>query len=220
MQHYFIHSVTSGNLRSGISSRIMTEPAKYPPNNVREFRKALGLSLEALAGMIEPSVTLDAVKKIEKSERELTHTWMLKLAIPLRCEPEDLIRNAKSRIVNVPILGKVSAGRWIENIRVHTDKVIPYRYSKPTLVALQVEGNSMNRFAPDGSYIVVDYSINETRDGAKVIARHGNHRTFKVYRSATKSAPERLEPFSTEQHETLYPSEDCQILGHVIGAIN
>lgn len=59
------------------------------PNRLKELREAAGLSHEKLAKLA--GTIRGQIYKLETGERKLTHTWMIKLAPHLHCNPEDLI---------------------------------------------------------------------------------------------------------------------------------
>lgn len=183
-------------------------------NRIREFRKNRGLTLEQLAEKV--GTTFAQIQKLEKGERRLTHEWMQRIAKALGCQPQDLIAE-NTNIINVPVGGKVAGGKWIEAVNDNSEKTIPFRYSKKNadLIALEVEGQSMNKYAPDGHYIIVDRSIKDSQDGARVVARWDDSVTFKVYRSD----PVRLEPDSTEKHDIIFPNGEVHILGHAVGTV-
>ena len=62
----------------------------HGPNRVREWRKRRGLTLQTAAPMIGLSWT--HLSRIEKGERELNETWLIKISEALKCEPCDLLR--------------------------------------------------------------------------------------------------------------------------------
>lgn len=97
------------------------------------------------------------------------------------------------------------------------EELIPVASDSDTLRALRVRGNSMNREVADGGIIVVDYSQRHPYDGMLVVARIGDEVTFKRYRDT--NGPIRLEPESTEPHDTIYPGDGFEILGRVIHSI-
>lgn len=64
---------------------------KYPENNLRKIRNNLKMTLEDVADKVVPSTSADMISKLEIGERQLTHTWMRKLASVFHCAPKDLI---------------------------------------------------------------------------------------------------------------------------------
>lgn len=98
-----------------------------------------------------------------------------------------------------------------------SDVFIPILTDAKDPVALEVRGTSMNRVAPPHSHIIVDPEQRHAEDGWAVIALVGDEVTFKRYRDT--NGPIRLEPDSTEPHDTLYPGEGFEILGRVIKVV-
>lgn len=114
----------------------------------------------------------------------------------------------------IPMVSMVSAGRMrdqpgvlpadIEK-HIHLDDL-----PKGDWIALTVDGDSMNRLAPEGSILIVNRADSTLLDGRYyVFALDGGQATFKTYRRD----PERLQPYSTnpdhmsmpiEQHSDLY----------------
>jgi transcriptional regulator with XRE-family HTH domain len=103
-QGLFVHSVCGVDRSVRLRSRRMR---KYPDNRIRQIRNERGLTLEQLADRVVPSTSHDMVAKLERGERELTHTWMDRLAYALDCLPFDLIKESSNKI---PVLGRVGAG--------------------------------------------------------------------------------------------------------------
>jgi len=122
---------------------------------------------------------------------------------------------------SVPLISWVEAGLM-------TDVVDPYPAGaaadyiqvdsdSQTLIGLRVSGSSMDRIAPEGSVIIVDYADKTLVDGKFYVVRQGvSMATFKRYRAS----PPRLEPHSTDRsHQSITPGEDTEIVGRVIKVI-
>lgn len=58
-------------------------------NRIRVMREARGLSLEALAA--EAGTTNQQISLLEAGKRRLTVDWLLRLALPLKCHPWELV---------------------------------------------------------------------------------------------------------------------------------
>lgn len=117
-----------------------------------------------------------------------------------------------------PVVSWVQAGHLgSADMNADADVYIPVSTTSNDIAAFEVLGTSMNRIAVPGSYIVVDAEQRAAEDGWYVLARVGDEYTFKRYRDS--NGPIRLEPDSTEQHDTLYPAEGFEILGRVIEVI-
>ncbi len=63
---------------------------KYP-NNLKLIREFRGFSQEALAELAHTKRT--QIYKLESGERKLTHPWMMRLAVPLKCKASDFIES-------------------------------------------------------------------------------------------------------------------------------
>lgn len=118
------------------------------------------------------------------------------------------------RSYEIPMVSMVSAGRMRDQPGVlsadiekyiHLDDLPPGDW-----IALTVDGDSMNRLAPEGSILIVNRADSTLLDGRfYIFALDGGQATFKTYRRD----PERLQPYSTnpdhmsipvEQHSDLY----------------
>ncbi len=79
---------------------------------------------------------------------------------------------------------------------------------------LKINGTSLNRIAPNGSFILVDPDDASLRDGLYYVVSVDGETTAKKYRDT--DGPIRLEPDSTDPHETLYPAEEWQVVGRIV----
>lgn len=104
----------------------------------------------------------------------------------------------------VPVVSMVSAGalREVTEARIMeaADETISVCDVPETTLALRVSGSSMNRIAPEGSLILVDYSQRDMTPGDFYVVQIEGQATFKRFRSD----PARLEPLSTEQHDIIF----------------
>lgn len=122
------------------------------------------------------------------------------------------------RDYDVPLLSMVSAGnlRFQQSVEEH-DIIRRLKVGdlpKGDWIALQVEGDSMNRIAPDGAIILVDRSDTRLIDGRHYIfALEGGDATFKMF----KRNPDRLQPYSTNPDYMAVPAdrEDLYVFGRV-----
>lgn len=62
---------------------------KYYPNNLRSIRKHNNLSLHSTAKLLKTTAT--QIKRLEEGERTLTLDWAIRLAVVLKCTPEDIL---------------------------------------------------------------------------------------------------------------------------------
>lgn len=100
----------------------------------------------------------------------------------LKINPSEIDYIMEDDMAKIPVLGKVPGGRPIEPAKYDGDRFVHFKTDRTNLVALQVDGESMNRRVINGSYIIVDpaqtdplYLIN-----AMVVALKGDDATFKV----------------------------------------
>ena len=123
-------------------------------------------------------------------------------------------------IVAAPVLNAVEAGAFAE---INPDRPPPKRdqilvaYHRRTVFALQVDGDSMDRVAPQGSFIVVDYAWRNLHDRDLCVVRRDGEATFKRYREDERGPW--LEPDSTNsRHSPILPDDEnpIAIIGLVI----
>ncbi len=120
--------------------------------------------------------------------------------------------------IDVPLLSLVSAGNLRSQPSVSEHDIIRRikvgELPKGDWIALQVDGDSMDRVAPDGAIILVDRSDDRLIDGRfYIFSLGGGEATFKRYRRS----PERLQPFSTNPDHMAVPAthDDIYVFGRV-----
>lgn len=123
-------------------------------------------------------------------------------------------------IVDVPLISWVQAGALTETADPYAigdaEEFIPIAHRRKSLIALRVQGASMNRVAPDGSVIIVDYADRTLVSGGYYVVKHGEGATFKRYRAN----PDRLEPDSTEPFDTVFVHGELVVVGRVTQVVN
>ena len=189
------------------------------PNRLKAWREHRELTQEKLADLVGTSHS--QIQRLESGKRPLTDRWALRLAPALRCNPEDLYGSDVSPLqAPVRIIPQIS---WVQASDLSPEPdflsqgdyedVVYYPSKRESLIALHVRGTSMNRVAPEGSIIIVDYEDVELFDGRCYIFRFDGDTTFKRYRDN----PPRLEPYSTDpQHEPIFVDGPVEVVGHVI----
>src|SRR5579863_2137387 len=60
------------------------------PNNIRRLRLARGLTQEALGHLLNPSLVVSTISKIENGERRLTNLQIANFGEVLGCDPESI----------------------------------------------------------------------------------------------------------------------------------
>lgn len=119
-------------------------------------------------------------------------------------------------LYRVPVLSMVSAGNLREQAGVTPSDIERWiqvaDLPAGEWIALGVEGDSMNRIAPDGSTILVNRADDKLIDGKfYVFSLEGGEATFKRYK---RSPYEMLQPFSTNpDHVSIPATGDLYVFG-------
>ncbi|MFC0243646.1 LexA family protein [Rhodopseudomonas telluris] len=192
----------------------MAPKGKYP-NGLADIIKARGISQAKLAEAIGTSQ--QQIGKLVNGEREMTALWAEKLAPALRASPEQLVFPGLRRF-RAPLVSWVSAGQLAAQEGVKRTDVKKYvmlaDLPKGDWIVLEVQGDSMDRVAPDGSYICVNLADRRPHNEKFfVFCTEEGDATFKRFRAGN---PPRLQPFSTNpDHETLPMTEGMLVVGRV-----
>lgn len=130
--------------------------------------------------------------------------------------PEKVRMKAGGR-QRVPLISWVQAGELadIEDPypRGAGEEVLEISWSHSDIIALRVQGQSMNRLSPEGSIIFVDLRDREPRPGRRYVFKVDGQSTFKTYRLN----PERLEPESTDEFDDIpLNGQSYTVVGRVI----
>ena len=188
----------------------------YAPS-VREIGKAVGLSSTATVHAYLKQ--LEELKYISKQNQKGRTLRVLKkevdLYIPRKSkEPITAFYN-KKEMVDVPVVGKVTAGSPILAVENVTDTFpIPLDFAgnSPTFM-LVVRGESMIEAGIlDGDFILVRRQ-NVAENGDMVVALIDDEATVKTFYKESDHI--RLQPENSTMEPIIVP--ECQILGKVIG---
>jgi repressor LexA len=173
---------------------------------VRALRLAAGLSQNDLAEKLE--TTKATISKIETSAIQPSAAWAERLAALLGSDPSVLLFGAVSAgaptrptsVRMVPVIGMIAAGNWREAIQT-PEGHIAVAGASPHMFALRVFGDSIDKVAPDGSYVTIDPTMPALVDGGLYAVQNGDgDATVKRFRKN----PDRLEPESTNpEHKTI-----------------
>lgn len=181
--------------------KIYTENKGYPPS-VREICEAVNLR--------STSTVHGHLKRLEAKgliRRDPTKPRALEIIE---------ISNNKKEMLNIPIIGKVTAGAPIlatENIEDTFPIPIDYIKHNDELFILKVTGDSMiNAGINDGDYAIIEKAPTAA-NGDIVVALIENEATIKTFYKEKDHI--RLQP----ENDTLSPIivEDCSILGKLVG---
>ena len=122
-------------------------------------------------------------------------------------------------VFDVPLISWVQAGALNETIDPyeigHAEEYVAVTHKRSTLIALRVQGTSMNRVAADGSVIIVDFADKILISGQYYVVKLNGEATFKRFRVD----PSRLEPDSTEPFDTVFLRGEAEVVGRVIQVI-
>ena len=207
------------NILSFIKQHI--EDHGYPPT-VREIGEAVNLSssstvhahLKALEekGMIQREAVLTrAIKLVNNEIAPAVKAVKSRVAQVTRSAAD-----AVGRVVNIPILGTVAAGRPLLAVEDIEDYFpLPYDFVGGEGFILKVRGDSMiDDGIHDGDYVVVRRQQVAT-NGDTVVAMIDNEATVKrFYKEASRI---RLQP----ANETMLPiyTDNTDVLGKVVGVV-
>lgn len=104
-----------------------------------------------------------------------------------------------------------------EMIETQDREIVPIPYERNTIAALDLVTSEINRRAPAGSTVIVNYAETQLVNGAVYAIAISDQTYARVYRDT--GGPERFEPDSTDTgHETLYtqPGKPLTVLGRII----
>jgi len=121
-------------------------------------------------------------------------------------------------LVEIPLLGTITAGKPIERIENHELVQVPSNMVRKNTYALQVQGSSMiDDNILDGDIIVVEKRIS-AENGQSVVALINNEQvTLKKFYIEEDGI--RLQPANPDMEPIILKNEDVQVLGIVAGVI-
>lgn len=203
---------------SGVSERLKWARERLAGfTSARQFALRHDIPVSTYAGYENNSRKLDlpTASRLSKLLR-VDVGWLLTGSGTPR--PTSELAPITKQVTMVPVYSWIHAGDvGSADMSADPEDLVPIASDSKTLRALRVRGTSMNRVVDDGGVIVVDYEQCHPYDKMLVIARIGDEVTFKRYRDT--NGPIRLEPDSTDPHETIFPGEGFEILGRVVYSI-
>ena len=187
----------------------------YPPS-VREIGKSVGLSSTATVhGYLSKLEQKGYVRKENQKGRALKLLKGLKSNTVEEFKPEGKYAYAEKELVEVPVIGKITAGQPILAVENLTDVFpIPIDFvGNSESFMLTVSGESMIEAGIlDGDYILVKKQ-NVARNGDIVVALIGDEATVKTFYKEKDHI--RLQPENSTMDPIIVPN--CEILGKVAG---
>ena len=190
---------------------------------LQEIRKS------ARRASVEGGLTPDAIRNVLRSKsRNPRRDTLQGIARGLEWSLEELlelpsagnVRQTDTPLHEVPLVSWVQAGKLTETNDPYAvgdaEDFIAVANKRNTLIALRVVGSSMNRIAPEGCIIIVDFGDKSLISGRYYVLKYDGQATFKRYRTD----PVRLEPDSTESHDSIFIDQEVEIVGRVVQVIN
>ena len=184
----------------------------YPPS-VREIGKAIGLSSTATVHAYLAKLEKQALNKKEDKKGRTLKVIKGTDGQPLKKENKNFY--AQREMVDVPVIGKITAGQPILAVENVTDTFpIPIDFvGNSESFMLTVRGESMIEAGIlDGDYILVKKQSNAS-NGEIVVALIEDEATVKTFYK--ENGHIRLQPENHTMDPIIVP--DCKILGKVAG---
>ncbi len=123
-----------------------------------------------------------------------------------------------SSLIEIPLLGKITAGKPIERIEDNEQVKVPANMVRKDTYALKVCGHSMiDDNIQDGDIVIIEKRLS-AENGQSVVALINNeHVTLKKFYIEADGI--RLQPANPEMEAILLKNEEVEVLGVVTGVI-
>lgn len=196
---------------------------------IAEARAAKGWSQQRLAD--ELGTTQQTIQRYESGARDIKSSVILQLSETLGVTVSYLLGVSEeapsadvSSMQSVPLLGSIAAGTPIEMRAVDNSFPVPARIMEqhPNAFLLRVDGESMNRVLPNGSYALVD-PCDEVESSGKpyAVCVNGYDATIKRVRRLSNGfelAPDSTDPTfrSVVYDYGIEGTETITIIGRVV----
>ena len=130
----------------------------------------------------------------------------------------DEIESEATQLIEIPLLGSITAGQPIERIETSERVKVPANMVRKNTYALQVQGHSMiDDNIQDGDIIVVEKQMT-AENGQSVVALINNEQvTLKKFYIEADGI--RLQPANPDMEPIILKNEEVQVLGIVSGVI-
>ncbi|PEA87051.1 XRE family transcriptional regulator [Bacillus thuringiensis] len=211
-------------------------------DNIKKLRKNYDLSQKELAEIAH--VTDKAVSSWEKGnseprmgaiQRMADHFGILKSSIIEENGIDNLINihkhqplspgtiATKGASMKVPIYGSISAGIPFEMISADNYKEIPAPIAKdyPNAFLLQIEGDSMNKLFPSGTYALIDPCTEVNNGEIAAVDVNGCEATLKRFFKLSNGIALEPESYNPEHSVQFFDCrkgecEDIRVLGKLV----
>ena len=123
-----------------------------------------------------------------------------------------------SKFIEIPLLGKITAGRPIERVEDNEFIKVPANMVRKDTYALKVSGHSMiDDNIQDGDIVIIEKRIS-AENGQSVVALINNEQvTLKKFYIEADGI--RLQPANPDMEAILLKNEEVEVLGVVTGVI-
>ncbi|WP_416355528.1 LexA family protein [Aureimonas phyllosphaerae] len=211
------------------ASFAMTASGCAMSNRLKQLRETRGWTQADLADRI--GVQWQTISRMENSKTRIMPKHERNLATALEvpvsalyAEPEtDQVEDDERETVEVPLLARISASTFRQQDGVRPADIERHikvsHLPKGDWFALTVEGDSMNRIAPDGSIIIVNRADDVLIDGRNyVFSLDNGEATFKKYR---RDPEPMVMPYSwnPDHVATAVGDKDLYVFGRVFRVI-
>jgi len=131
---------------------------------------------------------------------------------------DETLDNELANYVEIPLLGKITAGNPIERVEHEENIKVPANMVRKDTYALKVSGHSMiDDNIQDGDIIIVEKKLS-AENGQSVVALINNEQvTLKKFYIEADGI--RLQPANPDMDPILLKNEEVQVLGVVTGII-
>ena len=192
--------------------------------SIPKFAKAIGLPASSIYSSLERGIANTRTELSDKIYRSLNIDWeTAKLDDNYQCLKLK-VATPDTNMVDVPLYGAIAAGTPIEMTPVENTQPIPAKVHElhPNAFLLKVEGNSMNRVLPNGSYALIDPCKTVDRDGAPyAVCVNGYDATIKRVRKLNNGfqlVPDSTAPtYETKTYNYNEPeTQTITVIGRVV----
>lgn len=199
---------------------------------LKALRKEAGLSIREMASALDMSATTYQHYEDRYKKRYLPYEMVKPISSILKrkgISREALdtltpnLTNVADDVVNItyaPLISWVQAGDLSEAVNPYEfgepESEIAIEYERDSVLALRVRGSSINRVAPDGAIVVVDYSQQDLLPNKFYVVRQNGDATVKRYSKRYN----RFEAYSTETgHPAIKLNKDLTVVGRVVRVV-
>lgn len=195
---------------------------EQPKHRLQQARANAGYATPTDAARAHRDINKNTLISHENGNRELSRDAAIKYGRAFGVEAGWLLYGERGDmqfpgVYRIPVVSAVSASNLRDQAGVTASDIERWiqvaDLPAGDWIALAVDGDSMNRIAPDGSTILVNRADDRLLDGRfYVFSQGGGAVTFKRY----KREPQMMQPFSTNpDHVSIPVGDDFYVFGRV-----